>query len=121
MTTIHRAKFMGPSHFRILDAEDLKKAGVEGFRKTSFPKRVEVEVDEKVASALTGHPSLFGRFEKDTIEREEVAPEPEPETPAEPEALTLEEANDSGTGSAAIQTDSPSTGSTTRKASKSLT
>ena len=77
MTTIHRAKYLGPSHFRILDAEDLKKAGVEGFRKTSFPKRVEVEVDEKVAAALVGQPGLFGRFERDTIEREETAPEPE--------------------------------------------
>lgn len=54
--------FSGTEDFRILAAADLSKAGVEGFKKTTFSKGEETEVDENVAQALLSDPDLFGKF-----------------------------------------------------------
>lgn len=57
-------KYNRPSyHERVLDANDLKKAGVEGFTKTTFPGGIFVEVPDAVAAALTDPESLL--FDKD--------------------------------------------------------
>lgn len=53
--------YKGTSDYRELSAEDLKKANVEGFRKTSFAKGEPVEVDDAVATALVDNES--GMFE----------------------------------------------------------
>lgn len=68
-----KVKYNGPSHFRVLDAADLKKVGVEGFKKTSFPRGEEVEVDEAVAKGLDE--LVPGEFSV-------VKDEPKPATPA---------------------------------------
>lgn len=61
-------KYVGRHHFRELAADDLKKAGVEGFSATSFKSGEEVEVAPEVAKALVENTGLFGEFE--IVERE---------------------------------------------------
>lgn len=60
-----RIKYTGRADVRVLDADDLKKADVEGFRKTSFARGEAVEVDDAVATLLTDSESfdVFGKFE----------------------------------------------------------
>jgi hypothetical protein len=53
--------YNGFADFRELEAADLKKADVSGFKKTSFAKGVPVEVSDEVAKALTEN-SLFSGF-----------------------------------------------------------
>lgn len=65
-------KYTGPADFRVLASDDLKKTEVAGFRKTTFPRGVEVEVDAEVAQALINTPSLFGSFEVSLEESPEV-------------------------------------------------
>lgn len=56
-------KYDGPSDSYELSANDLKQAGVEGFKKTTFPKDQPVEVSDEVAKALVENEStLFGQF-----------------------------------------------------------
>lgn len=49
---------------RILAADDLKKAGVEGFTKRLFVNDTPVEVEDEHAKAILDHPELFGKFEE---------------------------------------------------------
>ena len=77
-------KFKGRGHVDVhtLAAEDLQKAGVEGFRKTDFPLDQAVEVSDEVARAILEDPDLFGKFEaveakqdaKAATKQEEKAP-----------------------------------------------
>lgn len=53
-------KYKGRSDVRELAAEDLRKAGVEGFRKTSFLRNESTEVPDEVGRALIEH-ELFAR------------------------------------------------------------
>lgn len=46
---------------RVLSAADLKKAGVEDFKKITFVRNEPVEVSDEVAEVLTGH-KLFTGF-----------------------------------------------------------
>lgn len=71
MAKTQSVKFTGREDLRILGADDLKKAGVEGFRSTSFAQGEAVEVDSAVAEALLGNSELFGTFE--AVEREAPA------------------------------------------------
>ncbi len=64
-------KFTGREDLRILGAADLKKAGVEDFRQTTFAQGEAVEVEANVAEALLGNSDLFGTFE--AVEREAPA------------------------------------------------
>jgi hypothetical protein len=57
-----RVKYTGTSDVQEFDASDLKKAGVEGFRKTSFPQGVAVEVSDEVGELLTSKEGLFGDY-----------------------------------------------------------
>lgn len=57
-----KVAFQGPEHIRILASEDLKKAGVEGFTKTSFNRHEPAEVSAEAAKALTERGDLFGNF-----------------------------------------------------------
>lgn len=61
-----------------LGADDLKKAGVEGFKSTTFRKNVAVDVDADVAKAILGNRKLFGHFEKAEAETEETPTAPTP-------------------------------------------
>lgn len=54
--------YKGPFDVRVLDADDLKKAGVEGFRKTYFEAGKVTEVSEEAFTALTENSGLFGAF-----------------------------------------------------------
>jgi hypothetical protein len=54
--------YTGRADIRVLNAEDLKRLGVEGFRKTEFKRNQEVEVDAEVAKALTEHEVLGKQF-----------------------------------------------------------
>lgn len=58
-------KFKGSGHtdVRTLDAADLQKAGVEGFRKTDFHRGEAVEVSDGVAKAILENADLFDDFE----------------------------------------------------------
>lgn len=53
--------YNGFADFRVLEAADLKKVDVTGFKKTQFAKGVPVEVGDDVAKALTEN-SIFGSF-----------------------------------------------------------
>lgn len=58
-----KVQYNGPSDFQEFDAADLKKSGVEGFRKTSFAKGVPVEVDDEVGAVLVSKDDeIFGDF-----------------------------------------------------------
>lgn len=57
-----KVTFVGRDDQRILSADDLKKAGVEGFTKTTFVKGQAAEVSPEVAKALTENVKLFGKF-----------------------------------------------------------
>lgn len=73
-------QYTGRDDLRILDASDLKKAGVEGFSKTSFARGQAVEVEKEVADALTAADSeLFSDFkivERDAPEAEKATNKP---------------------------------------------
>jgi len=58
-------KYTGRDDLRVLAANDLKKAGVEGFRSTEFAQGVAIEVDAEVAKALLDeeNEAIFGKFE----------------------------------------------------------
>lgn len=56
-----RVVYKGRDDVRVLAADDLKKAGVEGFRQMSFPVNVPVDVDDAVAEQLVNH-ELFEDF-----------------------------------------------------------
>lgn len=59
--TNRRVVYQGTSDQRILDANDLKKAGVDGFTKTTFYKGIPQEVPGPVADALLKNENkLFG-------------------------------------------------------------
>lgn len=61
--------YTGPSDSYSLDAGDLKKADVEGFKKTVFPINTPVEVSDEAAEALVGNKSeLFGQFAESSDE-----------------------------------------------------
>lgn len=68
-------KFKGSGHVDVhtLAAEDLQKAGVEGFRKTDFPLDQPVEVSAEVAKAILDDPDLFGKFEEVTAKQDAKA------------------------------------------------
>lgn len=70
-----KVKFVGRDDLRILDAADLKKAEVEGFRKTEFARFEAVEVSDEVAEALLDESEFFGKFE---LVEEDEAPAEEP-------------------------------------------
>lgn len=74
-----KVKYVGNSDIRELGAHDLTKAGVEGFKKTSFEHGVITEVDENVAKALTSHELFAGEF-KEVEEGEESSPRAKAET-----------------------------------------
>lgn len=71
--------YTGSSDFNILGADDLKKAGVEGFSKTTFAKGETKEVEDGVASALIADPDLFGKF---SLVEDEPAQAKEAEAPS---------------------------------------
>lgn len=80
-------KYVGRSDARVLDAADLAKGDVEGFRKTVFQRNVPTEVSEEAAEAILRVPEIYGEF---TIVTEE--------TEAKGKAKT-ETATDSGAAS----------------------
>lgn len=47
---------------RELNAADLSKAGVEGFRSTKFPRHEAIEVSDEVAEALLNHELFATEF-----------------------------------------------------------
>lgn len=61
--------YKGEADVRILGADDLAKAGVEGFKMTRFLSGVPKDVSEDAAAALVADTDLFGLFE--------IAEEPE--------------------------------------------
>lgn len=99
--------FQGPSHFRVLAAADLALAGVEGFKKTEFPRRVPVEVEDRVAQAILERPKLYGNFKQQEPAPVEVTAEIE-------RRVGLEDSVEADTGSA----DAEDTGSSARKTAK---
>lgn len=56
-----RVVYQGTADFKELNAADLQKAGIDGFKKTVFQPGVAVEVDDAVGELLVSldHP-LFG-------------------------------------------------------------
>lgn len=72
-------KFTGRDDSRTLSANDLKKAGVEGFTKTTFARGEAVEVEREVAQALVEHEALFGQFQlqerEAPVKQNEATPE----------------------------------------------
>ena len=75
-------KFTGRAGIRELAADDLKKAGVEGFTKKQFPKGIYVEVEDEAADALVGNEALFGKFEKVTKNSDQELDIPAADAPA---------------------------------------
>jgi hypothetical protein len=71
---------------RELGAADLAKAGVEGFKKTTFHNGQAVEVEDNVADALVNHGIFGGDFsisEGDEPEAAVIATEANTEPPAQ--------------------------------------
>lgn len=68
-----KIKYTGPDDLRILDAKDLAKADVEGFRKTEFPKGEVVEIDDAAAEGILRTPEVYGNFETVTEDSESDA------------------------------------------------
>lgn len=95
--------YKGDADVRELASDDLKKAGVEGFKKTAFAKGVPTEVADDVATALIEN-DIFGDFGLSSDV--EIVAEPAPSTKASTGFLA--------TGSSTTST--PGVGST--KASK---
>lgn len=61
-------KYTGTSDAQTFDAEDMKKEGVEGFKKTTFRKGEPVEVDDAVAEQLLGKEGIFGPYSFEEVE-----------------------------------------------------
>lgn len=70
-------KYVHGSNFRELDAADLKKAGVDGFKKTTFAKDEPVEVEDNVAAALVDNESGLFDDEFEYVEDDEALDEPD--------------------------------------------
>lgn len=106
--------YRGRADVRELAAEDLKKAGVEGFKKTRFPRNTPVEVSDEVAAALTNPDyKLFGNFE--LYEEPQTTPATEPTTEATPAQAPLNEGQDPANSNAP----EAETSGSTRTSSKS--
>lgn len=54
--------YTGTSDAHILGADDLDKAGVEGFKSTTFAKGIAVEVSDEAADAIINDPIFGGEF-----------------------------------------------------------
>ena len=63
--------YRGKADIRVLSANDLKRVGVEGFRKTEFHNGEPIEVSSEVAKVLVNN-SQFGNFEG-VIEESELS------------------------------------------------
>lgn len=111
-----RIKYVGTSDFRELAAEDLAKAGVEGFRKTSFARGEYVEVSEEVATALIEETDLFDEdFEEETPEEAAKREASEAEKAKSKKAAKSDgESNQESTGSKSVTTGSGSTALTSK-------
>jgi len=104
-------KYTDSSDARVLDADDLKKAGVEGFRKTMFQRGESVEVDDAVGDALLAAPEIFGKFER--VERD---------APSDDEAKATKASAkdaDAAAGEAATTSDTPTTRPSGRASTRS--
>lgn len=100
-----KIKYNGPDDARILDASDLAKADVEGFRKTRFDKGEVVEIDDAAAEGILRTPEVYGDFEEVT---EQQAEEAEAEKPAKSKAKAADSGESTNTG-AASTSDVPTT------------
>lgn len=61
-----KIKYVGPSHFRELGAEDLKKFGVEGFKKTTWTRDEPTDIEPKAGKALLENlPDEFAEVPED--------------------------------------------------------
>lgn len=61
-----KLRYKGTSDVRVLEAKDLDKLGVEGFRKTTFNRGETVEVPDEAAEQLLDHEWFTGEFEEVT-------------------------------------------------------
>lgn len=57
-----KVQYNGRADLRVLDAEDLKRHGVEGFKKTPFARGKSVQVTDEVAALFLDKPEVFGSF-----------------------------------------------------------
>lgn len=84
-----QVKYTGRDDFRVLAADDLKKAGVEGFKQTSFARNTPVEVTDEVAAALVNEnfKGYFGSKQFEIVEEQrDAAPATNGDAPAAPAA-----------------------------------
>ena len=103
-------KYSDRSDARVLDADDLKRVGVEGFRKTMFPRGEAVEVDDAVGEMLLEAHEIFGKFER--VERDASSDE------AKATKASAKDA-DAAPGEAATTSDTPTTRPTGRASTRS--
>lgn len=117
-----KVQFNGRADTRVLSADDLKRHGVEGFKKTSFPKGVPTEVSDEVANTLLEKPNVFGKFAL-VDENGEVVEQSAPSKKAQAEANEAEGAtSQESTGTPSTTTGTGSTsGSTSGRASTRTT
>lgn len=54
--------YNGMSDSYTLSSDDLKKAGVEGFTKTTFPRHEVKDIDDAAAQAITSNEGVFTGF-----------------------------------------------------------
>lgn len=88
-------KYTGRADVRTLDADAMSKLGVEGFRKTRFPRNEAVEVSEEAAGVLV---NKLG-FELITSEEEQAEESDEAakvEEPGVADKMSVEAANEAG-------------------------
>lgn len=104
-------KYSDRSDARVLDADDLKRVGVEGFRKTMFPRGEAVEVDDAVGEMLLESPEIFGKFER--VERDA------PSTDEAKAAKASAKDADAAPGEAATTSDTPTTRPSGRASTRS--
>lgn len=69
--------YNGPHDAMELGSADLKKAGVEGFSKSTFEQGSPYEVDEEVAQALTEH-SIFADHGFSVVDDPRKVEQPKP-------------------------------------------
>lgn len=69
-----KVKYTGPSDVRELNAADLKKVGVDDFKKTQFPRGEAVEVSDAAAKHLLEHDLFGGEFAEAKDEDQASAP-----------------------------------------------
>ena len=107
-----KVKFVGKGiDIRVLDAEDLKKAGVEGFKKREFRHGEVVDVPDAVAKVLVEN-ELYGDFEEvEVIDVSADENADEPQVPGTPETA----------GSTTVSNAEATSGSTARKGTRSAT